>query len=191
MIRKLALLPLIAVLAACSSGEKKAAEAPAAPARTDLVIERTVDAPVAAVWKAWTDPKMVQKWWGPKNYTAPVAKIDLREGGKYLLAMRGPDGKDYYSTGTYLKVEPNKSFVADDSFADAKGNIVSAAHYGLPGDFPLKMRTSVTLEKQADGKTKMVISQADVPTGQMLEMTKAGWNESFDKLDASLKTKKK
>lgn len=53
----------------------------------DLVIKRIVDAPLERVWKAWTDPAQVQRWWGPKDYTSPSCKLDLRVGGRYLLTI--------------------------------------------------------------------------------------------------------
>ena len=65
-----------------------------------LSITRIFDAPRELVWKAWTNPEMFRKWWGPKGFTCPVSRIDFRVGGKYLSCMRGPDGKDYWSTNT-------------------------------------------------------------------------------------------
>jgi uncharacterized protein YndB with AHSA1/START domain len=58
--------------------------------KEDLVVTRIIDAPLELVWKAWTDPEHVMKWWGPKYYTSPSCKIDLREGGKYVFCMRAP-----------------------------------------------------------------------------------------------------
>lgn len=170
-------------------------EAVAAPATTipdgevtfkELVITRSFDAPRAALWKAWTDPEQVMRWWGPKSYTSPTCKIDLRVGGKYLFSMRSPEGQTFYSTGTYTKIEPETLLEADDSFADENGNIVPASHYGMPANFPLKSKLTVTLEDEAPGKTKMTIKQESVPAGQMYDYSVAGWNESFDKLDGIL-----
>ena len=59
-----------------------------------MVITRVFDAPRELVWKAWTDPKYVMQWWGPKGFTAPVCKIDFRVGGKFLCCMRAPDGQE-------------------------------------------------------------------------------------------------
>ena len=53
-----------------------------------LVMTRVFDAPRELVWKAWTDPEMLMKWWGPKGFTCPHCEIDLRVGGKYLYCMR-------------------------------------------------------------------------------------------------------
>ncbi len=70
-----------------------------------IVIERIFDAPRELVWRAWTDEEMTKKWWGPKDFTAPSIKIDLKVGGKYVFCMRGPKGsewdKDMYSAGVY------------------------------------------------------------------------------------------
>jgi uncharacterized protein YndB with AHSA1/START domain len=61
--------------------------------KDELTITRIIDVPRELVWKAWTEPGLIMRWWGPKNFTSPVSKIDLRVGGKYLNCMRGPDGK--------------------------------------------------------------------------------------------------
>jgi uncharacterized protein YndB with AHSA1/START domain len=77
--------------------------------KEDLVITRIIDAPLDMVWKAWTDPKHVIRWWGPKYYTSPTCKIDLREGGKFIFCMRAPKdqgGQDSYTAGVYEKIVP-------------------------------------------------------------------------------------
>ena len=149
--------------------------------KDELTITRIFDAPREKVWKAWTTPEEVKKWWGPKYFTAPVSKIDLRVGGKYLSCMRGPDGKDYWSTGVYRELVPMERIVVTDSFADEKGNVVPASHYGMAGDFPLELLVTVTFEELGN-KTKMVLRHEGIPFGMMREMTETGWSESFDKL---------
>jgi len=156
---------------------------------TDLVIERLFDAPREQVWKAWTEEEQVKKWWGPKGYTAPVSTIDLRVGGRYVSCMRGPglDGnvRDFWSTGSYKEIVPLRKIVCTDSFADEKGDVVPATHYGMSGDFPLEMLITVTFEER-EGKTEMVLRHQGIPEGVMRDLTRQGWSESFDKLDASL-----
>ena len=154
----------------------------------ELAITRVFDAPVELVWKAWTEPEHFKKWWGPEHFSCPVSKIDFKVGGKYLACMRGagPDGmvKDYWSTGTYKEIIPFKKIVATDSFADENGNIVSAAHYGMEG-MPMEMQVILAFEEQGE-KTKMVLRHVGMPAGEMQKMAGQGWNESFDKLAASL-----
>ncbi len=153
--------------------------------KPELVITRIFNAPRELVWQAWTDPKQIVKWWGPKHFTAPGAKNDLRVGGKYLYCMRSPEGQDYWTTGTYREIVPPERLVYTDSFADADGNVVSGSHYGLGEDFPLEMQVTITFE-EVDGKTKMTLKHVGLPES-MSDMTNTGWNESFDKLAESLK----
>ena len=112
-----------------------------------LVMTRVFDAPRDLVWKAWTDPEHAKRWWGPKNFTAPYIKIDLSVGGKYLFCMRSPDGKDYWTTGVYREIKKPERIVCTDSFADEKGNVVPASHYGMKDDFPTEMLVTVTFEE--------------------------------------------
>jgi len=154
----------------------------------ELTITRIFDAQRDRVWKAWTDPEIFMKWWGPKYFSCPLANLDLRIGGKYLVAMRGPDGKDFYSTGTYREIVPLEKIAVTDSFADEKGNAVPASFYGMGETFPREMKVTITFEDH-DGKTKMTLNY---PTTEgidttMLDNMKQGWNQSFDKLAESLK----
>jgi uncharacterized protein YndB with AHSA1/START domain len=153
--------------------------------KNELRITRIFDAPREFVWKAWTYPEHLMRWWGPKNFTSPVNRIDLRVGGKYLNCMRSPEGQDYWSTGVYREIVPMERLVLTDSFADEKGNVVPASHYGMPGDWPLELQVTVTFE-DIGGKTKMTLRHVGIPGGQMTELTSAGWNESFDKLAESI-----
>ena len=95
--------------------------------------------------------------------------------------MRSPEGRDFWSTGVYREIVPLERLVCSDSFADEKGNVVPASHYGMGSDFPLELQVTVTFEDQ-DGKTKMTLRHVGMPAGQMSEMAEAGWTGSFDKL---------
>jgi len=157
----------------------------------ELIITRVFDAPRERVWKAWTDSEMLKRWWGPKGFSSPVAKFDLKVGGKYLNCMRSPEGKDYWSTGVYRKIMEPEQLIMTDSFADQEGNVVPATHYGLGADFPLEMQISVMFEEQT-GRTKLTLKHsgtAGVNEKDLSDMEQ-GWNQSFDKL-AELLTKEK
>lgn len=146
----------------------------------DIIITRVFDAPRELIWKAWTEPERVMRWWGPKDYTSPSAKIDLRVGGTFLSCMRSPEGKDYWGTGTYKEVVEPERLAMTDSFADENGKIVPATYYGMPGEFPLELQVLVTFEEH-EGKTTMTLKHYGMPaeTAKDAEM---GWNQSFDKL---------
>lgn len=148
-----------------------------------LVITRIFDAPRELVWNAWTKPEKFMRWWGPKGFTSPVAKIDLHVGGVYLNSMRSPDGKDFWSKGVFREIVAPKRLVMTNSFADEKGNTVPASHYGLSDDFPLEMLVTVMFEEQ-DGKTKLTLKPSGIDgiSATDRENMEQGWNESFDKL---------
>jgi len=161
------------------------AEAIQTETRNELIITRIFDAPRDFVWDAFTNCEQVMHWWGPKDFTAPFCKIDLRVGGKYLLSMRAPDGKEYWSTGVYREIIPQERYVATDSFSDPEGNIVPATYYGMSADFPLEMLVTVTFEDY-EGQTKLTLKHAGFPSAEDLDGAQTGWNESFDKLDEFL-----
>jgi uncharacterized protein YndB with AHSA1/START domain len=151
----------------------------------DLTISRVFDAPATHVWRAWTEPEYLMQWWGPRMFTSPACTIDLRVGGKYLFCMRSPDNQDFWSTGFYRTIVPLARIVCTDSFADADGNVVPATYYGMSDDLPLEMEIAITFQEHA-GRTTMTLTHSGIPKGQMMELTREGWIESFDKLAESL-----
>ncbi len=154
-----------------------------------LVIERVFNAPRQLVWDAWTKPEHMVRWWGPRAFSCPTAKIDFRVGGKYLMSMSGPmpDGStaEIWSTGTYKEIHPISKIVCTDSFADAEGNIVPSEHYGMAG-FPHQVNVIVEFADMGN-KTKMTLHHEDMPE-YMGDDATTGWNESFDKLAELLET---
>jgi len=154
-----------------------------------LVITRVFDAPRELVWRAWTEPEMFMKWWGPNDFTCPHCEIDLRVGGRYLTVMRGPAGtdfdRDFWSTGVYREIVPMERLVCTDSFADEHGNVVPATHYGMEEDIPLELLVTVTFEDEG-GKTRMTLRHVGFPVGQHRNEANDGWSQSFDKLAAAL-----
>lgn len=156
--------------------------------KNELTITRIFDVPRERVWKAWTDPDLFMKWWGPKDFTCPSSKIDLRVGGKYLYCMQSPDGKKYWSTGTYREIIPMEKIVVSDSFADEKGKIVSSTYYGLSPGFPRQMQVTATFEEYDSGKTKFTLRYSGIngiSDADRIGMEQ-GWNQSFDKLAENL-----
>ncbi len=157
----------------------------ASHAENSLTITRVFNAPLEKVWQYWADPNDYMCWWGPKDFTACEAQIDMRVGGKYLSCMEGPDGKKYWSTGTYKEVRQPDRFVVTDSFADEHGNIVPASYYQMGTELPLEMEVEVCFE-DLGGKTRMTLEHCGFPAGEIVEQTRQGWNESFDKLEHCL-----
>jgi uncharacterized protein YndB with AHSA1/START domain len=77
----------------------------------DLRIERTLDAPRDLVWKAWTDPEHIKRWWAPRPYQTPECEIELRPGGKFYTLMTGPEGFHEAGTACILEAVPGERIV--------------------------------------------------------------------------------
>lgn len=92
-----------------------------------LKVVREFDAPVEQVWKAWTEPGLLDQWWAPKPWKANTKSMDFRDGGTWLYYMEGPDGSRHYCRADYSAIVPHKSFVGKDSFCDEDGNPIDVA----------------------------------------------------------------
>jgi uncharacterized protein YndB with AHSA1/START domain len=149
-----------------------------------MVVTRVFDAPRELVWRAWTDPKYIVQWWGPKGFTAPVYKMDFREGGKFLSCMRTPDGQEFWNAGQYHEIVLHEKIVSSMWFADAEGNKVEPAHYGVEHE-AIEDAYDVTLfEDLGNGQTKLTFignepMESAKDSGQL-----EGWNEILDKVAA-------
>jgi len=149
-----------------------------------VVIERIFDAPVALIWQMWTQPEHFKQWYGPTGFSVPVAKMDVRVGGKRLVCIESPDGSmKMWTTGEYLEVVPNERLVYTDSMADENGNLVSPSAMGMPDDHPATTEVTVLLEA-VGGRTKMVMTHAGIPADSP---GATGWNQAFAKLADQVK----
>src|ERR1700686_2213997 len=107
-------------------------------------IVRVLDAPRALVWQAWTDPKMMSQWFGPRGFTSSVPELDVRVGGALRIVMHGPDCNDYPMKGVFLEVAPPERLVFSNIAVDRDGKHL------------LEGETTVTLTEQG-GKTTMTL----------------------------------
>lgn len=150
----------------------------------DLVVVREFEAPLEAVWRAWSEPSLVKRWWGPKGWTCPVAQMDLREGGTSLVAMRSPDGHDMYSTWAYTVVRPKTYFEYIFNLSDDTGTPLDPASLGLPPDFPRDARHVVALQTIDGSRTEMTMTEYGYTNDQLLDLSRQGLEECLDKMAA-------
>ncbi len=87
--------------------------------KTDLVLELTLNAPRALVWRCWSEIPLIEQWFTPKPYTTEVESMDLRPGGSSVFIMRGPNGEEMRNPGVYLEVVPNERLVFTDAYTEA------------------------------------------------------------------------
>ena len=107
-------------------------------AEREIVLSRVLDAPHKMVWEAWTDPKQVAKWWGPKGFSTTIEEMDVRPGGVWRQVMHGPDGTDY----------PNESVFVDVVQYERLVYTLTGAR---KGGSPVKMEKTTTFEDVAGG----------------------------------------
>ena len=86
-------------------------------------VTRDFDAPVNKVWRAWTEPAILDQWWAPRPWKANTISMDFREGGRWFYYMQGPDDTRHYCCVEYHSIEKEKMFSGLDAFCDEKGNI--------------------------------------------------------------------
>jgi uncharacterized protein YndB with AHSA1/START domain/pimeloyl-ACP methyl ester carboxylesterase len=142
--------------------------------KREVVITRTIDAPRELVFEAWTDPKHMAQWWGPRYFTNPVCELDVRPGGAILVHMLGPDGTVYPMKGIFREiVKPERLVFTSGAFEDEDGNP------------RLESLTTVTFT-EFDGKTKLtvhaVVTRAEPGVEGALAGMEEGWSQSLDKL---------
>jgi uncharacterized protein YndB with AHSA1/START domain len=149
-----------------------------------MVITRVFDAPRELVWKAWTEPKYVMQWWGPKGFTAPVCNMDFRVGGKSVCCMKAPDGQEFWNAIEYHEIVPQEKIVSSMYFADSKGNRVEAEAYGIEHE-AIDGAYDVTLfEDLGNGKTKLTHIGNEPMESAKNSGQLEGWNQILDKVAA-------
>jgi uncharacterized protein YndB with AHSA1/START domain len=159
--------------------------AAARSAERELVITRVIDAPRTLVFKAWTEPEHLVRWWGPKGFTTPYCQMDVRPGGRFHHCMRSPEGREFWGRGVYREIVPPERIVFATSFADAAGNAVGPERYGMNPDWPFETLITVTFAEH-HGKTKLTVRQSvSVALAQSIGAVQ-GWNETLDRLVAEL-----
>src|SRR5512137_82619 len=89
------------------------------PGGHDLVLTRVLKAPRSAVWRCWTDPAQMVKWFTPPPWKTVHVETDLRAGGASLIVMQGPDGTQMPNRGVYLEVVPERKLVFTDAYVRA------------------------------------------------------------------------
>jgi uncharacterized protein YndB with AHSA1/START domain len=147
----------------------------------DLVLERILDAPRELVWKAWTDPEHLKRWWAPRPYQTPEVEMELRPGGIFYTRMTGPDGFDFSGAGCFLEVVEGERIVWTSALGPGYRPNDSRADCG---GFPFT--AIVTLEDAGDGRTlyravAMHKDQADRDTHEKMGFHD-GWGTCADQL---------
>ena len=146
-----------------------------APQR-ELILTRVFDAPRDEVFRMWTDPWHLARWWGPQGFTNPVCELDARPGGAIRIDMTGPDGTVYPMGGTIHEIIPPERLV-----------FTATAIPDEAGRPQLENHNTVVLEAQGN-RTKLTLTvrvlRATAAASQALAGMEAGWSQSLERLAA-------
>jgi uncharacterized protein YndB with AHSA1/START domain len=136
----------------------------------EITITRVFDAPRELVWKAWTEPEQIARWWGPAGWTNPLETItmDVRPGGTFrVTSISDSDGTEMTSAGIYREVVEPERLVLDEPAEDAwHEGAVSVA----------------TFTDLGDGRTEIVLHSTIHTTDEMRGAAEAGMAGSLDRL---------
>jgi uncharacterized protein YndB with AHSA1/START domain len=139
----------------------------------ELVITRLIDAPRELVFKAWTDPKHLISWWGPKHHPAISAETDARPGGTWRAALRSvEDGRVLTHGGRFREVVPHERLVFTFTWDEE-------------GERGIETTVTMTFADQG-GKTLMTLRQTPFQSTGEREGHREGWTSAFERLDELL-----
>ncbi|AVO36641.1 SRPBCC family protein [Pukyongiella litopenaei] len=133
-----------------------------------LTLERVLDAPVDKVWRCWTEPELVQRWFCPRPWQASNVRIDLRPGGEFSSTMTGPNGESFDTMGVFLEIEPRSRLVTTDAFRPG----------WRPGDRAF-MVAEMTLDATNDGRTRYVARAMHWTADAREEHEKMGFHDGW------------
>jgi uncharacterized protein YndB with AHSA1/START domain len=143
----------------------------------DMIRTRTFHAPVEDVWRAWVDPDLIKRWWGPEGFTAPVAEMDVRVGGTSLVCMRAPEsfgGFEVYNTWTYGTVIPNERLEFVQAFTDRDRTPIDPIEAGLPPGVPREVPHVVTFTSVGPDRTELRGTESGYAAEDIVAVSRAG-----------------
>jgi len=147
-----------------------------------MVVTRVFDAPRELVWKAWTDPKYVMQWWGPKGFTSPICKMDFRVGGKFLICTTTPDGQEFWHGGEYHEIVPHEKIISSMYFSDSKGNKIDPAQLGIEHEAIEGAHDIILFEDIGNGQTKLTFIGNEPMESAKNSGQLEGMNQVLDKV---------
>ncbi len=130
-----------------------------------MTITARFDAPIGRVWQIWSDPRQLERWWGPPGYPATVTEHDLAPGGTVNYSMTGPDGDRHGGWWRVRAVDPPQTLEFEDGFAAADGT---------PSPHTPTAVIRVALSEPAGGGTHMTITTTWASDEAMKQMLAAG-----------------
>jgi uncharacterized protein YndB with AHSA1/START domain len=158
---------------------------PAINPALDLVLERVVDVAPELVWKAWTEPEHLKKWFTPRPWSTVDCEIDLRPGGIFRTTMQSPEGEQFDEAGCYLEVIPNERLVWTNTLKPGFRPRGSASDPGSAECAQIPFTGFILLEPHEGGTKYTAIAMHGEPSGKEKHESMGfheGWASALDQL---------
>lgn len=141
--------------------------------RPFLNLARSYPVPPEKVWRAWTDPEAIRRWWGPGGHEpVSLAQLDVRVGGRFRIVFGGPEGREHECAGVYKEVVPNRKLVFT---------------WTWPNTTPERESLVTITFRATNGGTELDFRHEQFFEEAVRDGHKQGWSESFVKLEQFLR----
>jgi uncharacterized protein YndB with AHSA1/START domain len=145
----------------------------APPPGAELTLTRVFDAPPALLFRVWTEPALVQQWWGPEGFTITACEMDVRVGGRYRTCKVSPEGTEHWQTGVYREISPVErlefTYAWEDEHGDPKHVMLITVRFEALGE-----------------KTRLTLVQRGLESETARTAHLSGWESTFRRLDGEL-----
>ncbi len=141
------------------------------PSARTMSVTAEFAAPVPRIWRLWSDPRQLERWWGPPTFPATFVEHDLRPGGRMAYYMTGPDGETPRGWWHILSVEAPRRIELEDGFADDSG---------VPNPAMPTMHMRVSLDDRPGGGTRMVVVTTFPSAEAMQQLIAMGMEEGMN-----------
>lgn len=148
----------------------------------DLILERVVDVKPEIVWKAWTRPEHLKRWFVPAPWTIAEVEVDLKPGGIFKTVMQSPEGQKFPNMGCFLEIVENKKLVWTDVLLPGFRPVQS-----LESGAGLAFTATILIEPQGQGtKYQAIVMHGDPESRKKHEAMgfHDGWGKCLDQLVA-------
>jgi uncharacterized protein YndB with AHSA1/START domain len=153
--------------------------------KRDLTVMRTYNAALDLVWRAWSDPEQVKRWWGPNYFISSYCAMDFHVGGRTVVSLRSPDGPDMYTEWLYQRIEPMERIEFIQNRVNEHGAIIDEGFTDPESAAPRDIRT-VAVFKALGPRTVLTVTEHNYPGGELFRWEETRLEQTLDRLGTSL-----
>jgi uncharacterized protein YndB with AHSA1/START domain len=151
----------------------------------EVRVVRELNGPPEQVWRAWSDPDLLRRWWGPDGFTCPRAEVDFRVGGATIVTMKAPEeygGGVFHNRWAYTIIDEPIRIEFVSTFADEDGNVISPVAAGVPPEVPDEVPHVIELEPLPGNRTRLTVMESGYADEGVRRQSQTGQEQCLDKM---------